>query len=423
MSIMPMSKQTKMSPLDPSPPVREVPSQSRCIDLDTLRSRIQKCSKRDFSESQLADIFLKLNQTTRELGPRKIPTLAHRSILISNATAEPFLLMTHVKKGKDLALRQDLPERPEIGKVNLKLAIGLQSGEIVVAKVLSRNEVDLNQWNRALSEGEMLEHLSGREGIVECRARAVIRDPKKGLKHYLILERCDKDLIDFCSEDEATATFSQKLNILFDVALGLHYLHQRRCAHLDVKSENVLLKKIGDLYRSKIADFEFVTRIDDSSPLVGTAEFVAPEMAQTLYTRQPLKGQLDKVDVWQLGQLIYGLFDTHVFLLEVVPELGKEESKCSRSRFMQKCFKALTQIKQLQIDQLIDNNPIFDPDVRSLIKKMLRINPQERISISEALTSIIHIAKTRNIRLEALESLRHQNIAEDCIPDLFLSMI
>ena len=70
-----------------------------------------------------------------------------------------------------------------------------------------------------------------------------------------------------------------KLSILFDVSLGLRYLHSRKILHRDLSSNNILLTallraKIGDLGVAK------VVKVDNKKSLTqvpGTADFMPPE--------------------------------------------------------------------------------------------------------------------------------------------------
>ena len=77
---------------------------------------------------------------------------------------------------------------------------------------------------------------------------------------------------------------------------ALEFLHQFNVIHRDIKSENILLSKTGDI---KLADFGFSTRLSDDNPkaqgqVVGTPYWMAPEIVRG----QPYGIE---VDVWSLG--------------------------------------------------------------------------------------------------------------------------
>lgn len=88
-----------------------------------------------------------------------------------------------------------------------------------------------------------------------------------------------------------------------DVLRGLHYLHQSRVAHRDLKCENLLLCSSGAI---KLADFgackAFATGggpgdvAPSTSTLVGSPLYMAPEVAQCSGGYDPFAA-----DVWTLG--------------------------------------------------------------------------------------------------------------------------
>ena len=56
---------------------------------------------------------------------------------------------------------------------------------------------------------------------------------------------------------------------------GLEYLHSKNISHRDLKPQNLLLDKNGDL---KISDFGLSTMSITSKTIVGTQAFMAPEL-------------------------------------------------------------------------------------------------------------------------------------------------
>ena len=116
-------------------------------------------------------------------------------------------------------------------------------------------------------------------------------------KHiYIVLEYCERSLMDFLAEKKLTE--HQCLELVFQVALGLNYLHSIHITHRDIKPDNILIKD-GIL---KIADFGFAS---DSSQLMtnlGTAPYMSPELfldGDEAYSA--------KVDVWALNTCLYRL--------------------------------------------------------------------------------------------------------------------
>ncbi|XP_041769645.1 citron rho-interacting kinase [Anopheles merus] len=105
--------------------------------------------------------------------------------------------------------------------------------------------------------------------------------------------------------DEELAQF-----YLAELTAALHSLHTLGYVHRDIKPENILLDRFGHL---KLADFGNATAINDdgsvSSPMpVGTPDYIAPELLQTLSTisRTVNSAKHDVTcDFWSMGIIGY----------------------------------------------------------------------------------------------------------------------
>lgn len=84
--------------------------------------------------------------------------------------------------------------------------------------------------------------------------------------------------------------------ILLKTLQGINYLHSKGIVHRDIKSDNILINRRGEI---KIADFGFATQLNKQKrgtvAQVGTVCWMAPELIQ-------LKKEYNhKVDIWSLG--------------------------------------------------------------------------------------------------------------------------
>ncbi|CAO2601796.1 Sperm motility kinase [Lemmus lemmus] len=95
-------------------------------------------------------------------------------------------------------------------------------------------------------------------------------------------------------EEEARPIFKQ-------LASGVHFLHQRRIAHHDIKLENNLLGEGGEV---KLCDFGLATQLVKGQMLQelwGSMPYWAPE----ILARRPYDGMAG--DMWSLGVVLYAL--------------------------------------------------------------------------------------------------------------------
>ncbi|KAF1943660.1 kinase-like protein [Clathrospora elynae] len=119
---------------------------------------------------------------------------------------------------------------------------------------------------------------------------------------WLALEYCPGDeLYNYLLQKGALEP--SKVQRIFTQLVGaVSYVHNKSCVHRDLKLENILLDKHGDV---KLVDFGFTREYEGKSNYLqtwcGTVCYSAPEM---------LKGEKyagEKVDVWSLGVILYAL--------------------------------------------------------------------------------------------------------------------
>lgn len=140
------------------------------------------------------------------------------------------------------------------------------------------------------------------------------------------------------------------------VVLGLEYLHQNKIVYRDLKLDNLLLDSEGYV---KIADFglckEGMGFGDRTGTFCGTPEFLAPEvLTESSYTRG--------VDWWGLGVLIFEM------LVGESPFPGEDEEEV---------FDSI-------VNEEVKYPRYLSIDAVSVMKKLLRKNPEKRLGSSEA---------------------------------------
>eukprot|EP01080_Neovahlkampfia_damariscottae_P009206 gene9206-1292_t len=155
--------------------------------------------------------------------------------------------------------------------------------------------------------------LTGLNDLTQCINEITILDSvpehKNVIKFYgvcefpdtigIVFEYCPNgNLIDFISKRKGFVNKTEKIQILLDIANGLHHLHKNNIMHRDIKCDNIL---VSDDYIVKLIDFGLAAKNNKKKKLsmkVGTAVYCAPEVISTTnYT--------EKCDVFSFGIIMW----------------------------------------------------------------------------------------------------------------------
>uniref|UniRef100_A0A7S2ZCH7 Protein kinase domain-containing protein n=2 Tax=Rhodosorus marinus TaxID=101924 RepID=A0A7S2ZCH7_9RHOD len=137
-----------------------------------------------------------------------------------------------------------------------------------------------------------------------------IHCPKDSDSIYIFQEYipCGSVMTSSCVEGVKTLTEERTRELTRMVLNGLHYLHAKKIAHLDIKPENLLTLADGSV---KIADFGtaemYKEGIENSSrdrTKIGTPAFAAPELCLSEHA-PPGPPEAYPADVWSLGATLY----------------------------------------------------------------------------------------------------------------------
>ncbi|CBH16470.1 protein kinase A catalytic subunit [Trypanosoma equiperdum] len=189
---------------------------------------------------------------------------------------------------------QDLEIRETIGTGTfgrVRLCRHRASGQYVVLKILKKQEIlRMKQVDHILAESSILQELS--HPFIVTMYKGFMDDDRL----YLLLEYVVGG--ELFSHLRKAGKFPNDVAKFYsaEVVLAFEYIHECGIVYRDLKPENVLLDKQGNI---KITDFGFAKRVRDRTyTLCGTPEYLAPEIIQS-------KGHDRAVDWWTLGILLY----------------------------------------------------------------------------------------------------------------------
>ena len=111
----------------------------------------------------------------------------------------------------------------------------------------------------------------------------------------MVMELCEKSMTKHLEGKKLNEDFV--LDLIYQVGLGLDYLHSIGICHRDIKTENILVK--GNVL--KIADFGFATKSSMMNTHLGTKPYMAPEF----FASEDDEEYTTKVDVWALNTCLY----------------------------------------------------------------------------------------------------------------------
>ena len=256
-----------------------------------------------------------------------------------------------------------------------------------VIKQIDLNPLSHTERNEALREAKILEKLKHPNVI---RFHEVYKTRKNKL--CIVMEHADDgDLARKIDSLKETMPENVVLDYFVQICLGLKHVHDRKIVHRDLKSQNIFLKKTGEV---KLGDFGIAkvmthTR-DHARSIVGTPYYLSPEIV----LNQPYSF---KSDIWALGVLLYEMCTlrlpfqaTSIHGLAVAITRGKYAPLPAR----------------------------YSKAVRDLLASLLTLDPSQRPSIDTVLTASILEPRIRtflNPDLYEKEFLRIQSFPSESL--------
>lgn len=202
---------------------------------------------------------------------------------------------------------------------------------------------------------------------------------------YFLMEYCSRYTLYYFIHVRFGLPDVLALRFLYQVALGIQYLHQRNIIHRDIKPENLLM---DDNYNLKICDFGWGVQLTPDKParfsMAGTFEFMAPEVVFQ-------KGHGKPFDMWTLGILLYEM-------LHGTTPAGADTLKEMEQNFTQ---------------QKITYSMKISKPVQDLLNGLLDRDPIKRLTVDQMLAHPVIVQNLqhfkRPLNQEELDILENNN--------------
>ncbi|CEO58803.1 Putative Serine/threonine protein kinase [Penicillium brasilianum] len=276
----------------------------------------------------------------------------------SNAPAQPKRRTTITTPTGNWALGKTIGAG-SMGKV--KLAKNIETGEQVAVKIVPRLSTEEHKSSRETERADRSKEIrTAREAAIVslvnhpyiCGMRDVVRTT---YHWYMLFEYVNGgQMLDYIIS-HGKLKEKQARKFARQIASALDYCHRNSIVHRDLKIENILISKTGDI---KIIDFGLSNLFSPRSLLktfCGSLYFAAPELLQARQYTGP------EVDVWSFGIVLYVLVCGKVpFDDQSMPQLHAKIKK-----------------------GVVEYPPGLTTECRHIISRMLVTDPKQRASLAE----------------------------------------
>ena len=173
---------------------------------------------------------------------------------------------------------------------------------------------------------------------------------------FIVMEYICADLLSFIRKREKLSENISKI-IFKQIIEGLKYINKKNIVHRDIKLDNILIDLTNTV---KICDFGVSKRIQENELMIdhcGTPGYIAPE----IYKNKGYEGF--QCDIWSAGVTLYYMLS------------GSQPFRAYSLKDMEK------KVVKGDFEEIKD----ISDEANDLIKKMLVVDPDKRITINEIL--------------------------------------
>jgi serine/threonine protein kinase len=299
--------------------VNETSSQSKGFKLST-----QTCSETFYTES-LTELQVWVEHLTR--------------LCVLTTLADDYDLLEELGRGSYSVVRKAQDRRTQ---------------EMTAIKLVNKNSVG---GDNSLKEVDLMRRLT------HCSVLKVLSVYDADDHVAIVLEYCaGGTLLDYIVRHKRIDE-SKAREFAVQLLTGIAYCHSKQCVHRDLKLENILLVRPGDVLDFKIADFGLAAdlEIEKLGRRCGSKGYLAPEIILS-------RPQTAKIDVFSAGVILY------MCLSGTAPFGGKDEASALKSNSV--CCINLDTVYWAHISE----------QAKSLVRCMTFKEPMQRMTSAEALT-------------------------------------
>ena len=178
------------------------------------------------------------------------------------------------------------------------------SRELVAAKKINTSKLLFSKWTD-IAGNELIPHRKGLSHPNIIKIYCSKDEPERG-DLWVIMEYCLYTLDKYLNLPIDPPSADHIQSILFQVAIGIEYLHANELAHRDLKPDNIMIKNISDWPLIKVTDFSYARDLSEQdtsfmSTVRGNLRWLAPELLDERGHYRQHANYTRAVDIYCLG--------------------------------------------------------------------------------------------------------------------------
>ena len=190
---------------------------------------------------------------------------------------------------------------------------------------------------------------------------------------FIVMEYIDGiDLEEFIKVNNNVESI---LKIIYQLMIGLMYMHNMNYAHRDITPNNVMITKKGDV---KYINYGFACRKicdigscnDNCTKTLSTLRYLPPEVINKKYSENIVSAK--SWDIWQLSITIFNLCNNNKFPYVIDNNANKIKANILKAPYINSSYKFNDKIN-LFVNKIIVNNWVNRPNIKLLLVNFAKL--------------------------------------------------